>query len=357
MTLLGNFSALNTIAEGPFLDFSAAKKQIILVNTQSQSQPQSSHPAASQLSSGATLVGQFSANETVTHVCHLDPSTIIFGGQIASLSGVAVSNIFAYDLGLQKADSMQGGIVGSVKSMLCVPPATKSPSAVLWISSANVPVYVASASVLVPGTSLSYLSVWSNGTWISAPGGGLNGPVNALAVETGGAVIAAGSFTGTADGASSVPPLSQMVSIQAGNILSSGVVNASILACPSSNNGWYTLGPKASIDIQLASSITLTGLAVRNMVSATDGVRVFSMSSPATAPGVNYSLIAVDPLSGRPTAPPCTACVLPKDNTTHLFIVANPDDIPQSNDVRLDVIESYGLNSTGLSSIQLFQRG
>ncbi|KAH6574645.1 hypothetical protein BASA62_002355 [Batrachochytrium salamandrivorans] len=351
MTFLGNFTRLaNTFSDTSQIDFTQTYKQVVLATSPaggSVTTPLSPHNLT------LSVLGSYAVSDKIVSVCR-SGDIIYIGGQISGLSNnPTVSNLFAATLNNRSVtiNDMQGGLSAPVSALACVG------STLVWATSntlANLSM-VGLAST-ADGIYSGYVAIWSRSTstWISPPSNGLDGPVNSMKVDSKGVLYFGGSFMNTADGPSSLSPTSQAISITAGNIVAPGVVDAGLLSCLSGKNGWVMPATTGTIEFQLGASITISAVALQNLVGTTDGVKTFSMISPSVSPGKPYLLVLVD--SNGKTGSACTICALPQDGLMHVFHVVGPEKTPPSNDVQITVLESYGLSTSGLATIQLFQR-
>ncbi|KAK6093619.1 hypothetical protein MT418_006226 [Batrachochytrium dendrobatidis] len=351
MTLLGNFTRLTTTLTGLSpIDFTLSNKQLVLSTIPSSMLAPPSQLTPSGLKAGA--IASYSSDDRIASVCRSD--TLLFmGGKMTTLSNhPTVSNVFALNLtSSAQIIDLNKGLSTPVSALACI---------------GNHSVWAVSSTATNASTTISnstttdllsgYIAIWSrqDSAWTTPTGKGLDGPVNDIKVDSKGVVYLAGKFSSTADGSKSTSPTNQIVSITSGNVIAPGAVDAGLLSCPSKKNGWVMPSTTGIIEFQLGTSVIITAIAIQNLVGTTDGVKTFSVISPAVSPGAPYKLAMAD-TSGVLGAI-CTVCTLPRDENMHVFYIIDPEKTAASNDVQIIVISSYGLSTSGLATIQFYQR-
>ncbi|KAI8923176.1 hypothetical protein BC831DRAFT_44779 [Entophlyctis helioformis] len=373
ITLVGNFTRLSLAADGPPLDFSVPENHVLMLSQTASQTPSNS--------SRVRVIGTYPTTSIVAEACLLtDPvaggsTKLVLGGRLTAVSGTPVSNVFAFNVDTGLIDPLAGGLSGPVSALACINSPSLPPS--LWVSSAagsNAPVAGFAAGRL--GEFGGNVALWAGDGWVPLPGKGLGGPVTDIKSDSQGTVYFAGAFRETADGSWSVPPSSQMTSLFVGNVIAPGRLALVALACPNNrNNGWFTDTPTSVLisssahPLRFRPSHSRTSL-TRTTVSRHSGNSCFlflslyrtahlthfhcRVSSPAVAPGKHYTLIQTN-AAGQPVAT-CVECTLPKDEDIHMYYVATPELTPQTNDILVEVLDSYRVTGTGLASVQIFQR-
>ncbi|OAJ41103.1 hypothetical protein BDEG_24749 [Batrachochytrium dendrobatidis JEL423] len=315
MTLLGNFTRLTTTLTGLSpIDFTLSNKQLVLSTIPSSMLAPPSQLTPSGLKAGA--IASYSSDDRIASVCRSD--TLLFmGGKMTTLSNhPTVSNVFALNLtSSAQIIDLNKGLSTPVSALACI---------------GNHSVWAVSSTATNASTTISnstttdllsgYIAIWSrqDSAWTTPTGKGLDGPVNDI------------------------------------KVIAPGAVDAGLLSCPSKKNGWVMPSTTGIIEFQLGTSVIITAIAIQNLVGTTDGVKTFSVISPAVSPGAPYKLAMAD-TSGVLGAI-CTVCTLPRDENMHVFYIIDPEKTAASNDVQIIVISSYGLSTSGLATIQFYQR-